>query len=133
MLRELYGSDIDFDRLEVELTMLPQAGVEKPVTFQAVTETLSAKPDIKHMLTEVDKLIKIYLTIPVTTATAERTFSVLRRTKTYLRTTMTQQRLNHCMMLHCHKQKTDALDVQSLRKTFVSTNERRVNFFGSFA
>lgn len=129
MLRELYGSDIDFDRLEVELTMLPQAGVEKPVTFQAVAETLTAKPDIKHMLTEVDKLIQIYLTIPVTTATEERSFSVLRRTKTYLRTTMTQKRLNHCMMLHCHKQQTDALDVQSLKKTFVSTNERRVNFF----
>ena len=47
------------------------------------------------MFPEVVQLLKIFLTIPVITVTAERTFSVLRCLKTYLRSTMTQERLNN--------------------------------------
>ena len=32
---------------------------------------------------------------------------MLRRLKNYLRSTMTQQRLNHVMLLHTHKDRTD--------------------------
>nr|CAH7756469.1 unnamed protein product [Callosobruchus chinensis] len=46
------------------------------------------------MIPEIIKLLKIIMTIPVSTCTAERSFSALRRIKTYLRSTMTQQRLN---------------------------------------
>ena len=49
------------------------------------------KSDIyKNMLTEVDKLLRIYFCIPVTSATAECSFSLLRRIKTFLRSTMCQ-------------------------------------------
>jgi uncharacterized membrane protein len=41
------------------------------------------------MLGEIDKVLKIYFTIPVTSATAERSFSA-RRIKTFLRNTMNQ-------------------------------------------
>ena len=51
----------------------------------------------KEMLLEVVRLIKLFYTIPVTTFTAERTFSAFRRLKTYLRITMSQARLNHAM------------------------------------
>ena len=43
----------------------------------------------KEMFSEVFRLIKIFYTIPVTTSTAERAFSALRRLKTYLRTIYT--------------------------------------------
>ena len=39
-------------------------------------------------------LLRMYLTIPVTSATSERTFSVLRRLKDYQRSTMKQSRQN---------------------------------------
>ena len=66
------------------------------------------------MLNQVHKLLQIYLTIPMTTATAERTFSTLRRLKNYLRTTMTQKRLNHVVLLHTHKQRTDVIDLEPI-------------------
>ena len=44
------------------------------------------------------------------TSTAERSFSALRRIKTYLRTSMNQARLNHCMLLHVLRDKTDELN-----------------------
>ena len=49
----------------------------------------------KDMLSEVDKVLKIFFTFPVTNVTAERSFSSLMRLKTYLRSTMTHCRLNY--------------------------------------
>ena len=62
------------------------------------TLSLSAR----EMFSEIVTLVKILLVIPATNASSERTFSALRRIKTYLRTTMTQARLNHLMILHIH-------------------------------
>lgn len=46
-------------------------------------------------------------------ATSESSFSALRRVKTYLRATMTQERLNHIMVLHVHKDSIDSLDLKA--------------------
>ena len=89
------------------------------------------QPGLKNILTEVHKLLKIYLTIPVTTSSAERSFSALKRIKDYLRNSMTQERLNHCMLLHMHREKTDNLDLIEIAKEFVSRCERRKNFLNT--
>ncbi|XP_031327454.1 52 kDa repressor of the inhibitor of the protein kinase-like [Photinus pyralis] len=49
-------------------------------------------------------LLKIFATLPVTTCTAERSFSTLRRLKTYLRNTMTEIRLNGLASLNIHRE-----------------------------
>ena len=54
-------------------------------------------------------LLKMYLTIPVTSATLESTFSALRLLKNYLRSTMKQDCLNNCLLMHCHKLTTGTL------------------------
>ena len=84
----------------------------------------------KSLLSEVYKLLHICCTIPVTSATAERTFSALRRLKTFLRTTMTQTRLYHVAILHIHKEKTDEIELESIEREFVSANDRRKTYFG---
>ena len=48
-------------------------------------------------------LLRLYLTIPATLATSQRTFSALRQLKNYLRSTMKQAYLNNCLLMHCHK------------------------------
>ena len=53
----------------------------------------------KDMLSEVDNVLKIFFTFPVTSATAERSFSSL---KTFQRSLMTQYRLNDLLALHIH-------------------------------
>ena len=85
------------------------------------------------MLQQVDRLLRIYLTVPTASATAERSFSALRRLKNYLRTTMIQKRLNHLIVMHIHKERTDQLDLSSIANEFVSVNERRKSYFGSWA
>lgn len=48
------------------------------------------------------KLLQILATLPVTTASSERSFSTLKRLKTYLRNTTSQNRLNGLAMMNTH-------------------------------
>jgi hypothetical protein len=45
---------------------------------------------------------------------------------------MTQKRLNHCMTLHVHRDKTDKLKLVDIAKEFFERNERSKGFFGQF-
>ena len=40
----------------------------------------------------------------MTSATAEQSFSTLRRIKDHTQSTMTQERLNHVILMHVHKE-----------------------------
>ena len=80
----------------------------------------------------VDKLVQVYFTFPVTSAMAERSFSSLRRIKTFLRSSMTAQRLNNLFLLYIHKSLTDSLDLETVARDFASVNTRRINYFGHF-
>ena len=51
----------------------------------------------------IEALLKILATLPVTTCTAERSFNALKHLKSYLRSTMTEKRLNRLAALCIHK------------------------------
>ena len=44
---------------------------------------------------------------------------------------MSQQRLNHCMVLHIHQERMDTLDLNCIAKEF-AYNERWIPFFRHF-
>ena len=48
----------------------------------------------------------------------------------YLRTTMSQARLNHAMSLYVHKDRTDKIDLDEIANSFLDVTERRRNYFG---
>ena len=78
------------------------------------------------------KVLKLLLVLPATNATSERSFSALRRVKTYLRTTMTQERLNNLMVLHVHNELVDKLEVEKTAEEFISGRKGRRRVLGSF-
>ena len=94
--------------------------VTKVTSIRTIAEAMNTSDIYKTMLCEVNKLLQLYFTFPVTTATAERSFSSLRRIKTFLRSTMTECRLNNLFLLYVHKSTTDALDLSQIAKDFVS-------------
>jgi len=49
----------------------------------------------KDMLPALHKLLKLYLTKPITSSTAERTFSALKYVYIYPKSTMTEEKLNN--------------------------------------
>ena len=68
----------------------------------------------QSFFSEVCQVAKLLLLMPATNAYSERSFSTMRRIKTYLQSTMGQERLNHLMLLHLHKEKLDDLDISLL-------------------
>ena len=61
-------------------------------------------PEVRALFPQVATLLRLLLLLsPASACTAERSFSALRRMKTWLRSTMTQQRLNHIMVCHVHR------------------------------
>ena len=127
--RSCFGTDIDWSRLGHQLypvhdavkTTLPE--VRQVTNIRIICEAFNKTPVTKTLQGEVHKLLRLYLTLPVASAISERTFPSLRRLKTYLRSTMTQNRLNNCLLLHCHKSITDTLDIVDIAKKFVRANE----------
>ena len=82
------------------------------------------------IFSEVVILLKIILITPATNGISERSFSAMRRFKTYLRSTMEQKRLNAVMLLHIHREKTKQLSVVELANMFAST-DFRMSVFGT--
>ena len=137
----MYKNLVDFDRLESQLPMLHSvvetifnlASNNSSVTITSVRMLLNMLNNSifgRSMCDQVYTLGLIYVTVPMTSATAERSFSTLRRIRTYLRQTMTQQRLNDCMLLHIHKELTDKVVIDEVAKAFVVANDERIRYFG---
>ena len=99
---------------------------------RTIVQAMNESQIYKGMLLEVDRLLKLYLTFPVTTSTAERSFSSLHRIKTFLRNTMTSCRLKILFLMYVHQDLTDSLDLCQIAKEHVSVNQCRVHYFGNF-
>ena len=78
----------------------------------------------------VEVLMILLLVNPASSATEERSFSSLRRPKTYLRSTCGQQRLSNIAVGHVHKDVFDKLNVNDLINKFVMSKENRASVFG---
>ena len=82
------------------------------------------------LLPKVTKLSELLLVLPATNATSERSFSAMKRIKSYLKSTTSGNRLNHIMLLHVHCKNTDQLSMIKIAEEFVSDNQERLRTFG---
>ena len=74
----------------------------------------------------IKNLLCILATLPVSNATAERSFSTLRRLKTWLRTTMGEERLIGLALLHVHFD--SEIDIEKIIERFAKKRKRRIDF-----
>ena len=84
---------------------------------------------IVSSFTQFQKLLTLFLTIPVTVASAERSFSKLKLIKTYLRSTMRQSRLADHAILSIENAEAKIMDFSNLIKQFASVNSVRERTF----
>jgi hypothetical protein len=132
-----FEGDLEVPRLQLQLKMLRSAiyvaeGEAHSVTnlSELVTAMLSLG-EARHIFSEINKLLQLLLTVPISSASAERSFSALRRLKSYTRSTMTAARLNHVAVLHIHKDKTRKISEGDVAKEFCSNSQSRFSTFGS--
>ena len=106
---------------------------KRPITSlsDAVSALKCMPPELRAEYSEVEKLVCLLLVSPAASAEAERSFSTLRRRlKTWLRSTMTQQRLNSLAVCHVHQEVLDLVNVDGLIEEFISRNDTRACMFG---
>ncbi|CAM4545337.1 unnamed protein product [Caretta caretta] len=95
---DFYADDLDKQRLKLHHGMFLDITPKKNRTVSSVEDVVSflkteGNEHLHTMLPEYCKFIRILLTEPVSSCTAERSFSSLRRVKNYLRTSIGQMRL----------------------------------------
>lgn len=73
----------------------------------------------------VEIILKIFLTIPISNASGERSFSVLKRVKNYLRSTMGEDRLNNMAILYIEQEILDEIDTAKIIDEFAKEKSRR--------
>nr|CAH7756154.1 unnamed protein product [Callosobruchus chinensis] len=82
---------------------------------------------LKEMFPNVVVAIKIFLTMPVTVASCERSFSKLKLIKTYLRSTMGQERLSGLAILSIEGDIARLLSYENVIKNFAMRKARKIN------
>ncbi|XP_019151881.1 PREDICTED: zinc finger MYM-type protein 1-like [Ipomoea nil] len=118
-------SDINGDELYVELKLRRELYVNEklgPIEILKDLELFDCYPNAVIAY-------RILLTIPVTVASAERSFSKLKLLKSYLRSTMSQERLNGLAMISIENDLLDKVDYEELIDEFASKNARRTSVF----
>ena len=94
-----FYDDFQKSRLETQLKMLPDICPGSRSVTEAVHQFRQKAKEVRLLFDEVERLFTFLLVVPTSSATAERSFSALKRLKSYLRTTMSQERLNHVTVL----------------------------------
>lgn len=123
-----YFLDHSHDRVVKELCIELERWNDK-WTEESSTDFLGAIDFLEkcnsHIYPRIAFFLKIVATLPVSNASPERTFSSLRRLKTWLRSTMNQNRLTGLALLHIHRsRKVDSNDILNV---FAKTKNRRIN------
>ncbi|KAJ4947566.1 hypothetical protein JOQ06_009601 [Pogonophryne albipinna] len=83
--------------------------------------------NLQSTFTETVSLLRILITTPLTTAESERCFSTLKRLKTFLRNTMSQDRLNALAMLSMEKKLIR--DIPDFNKKVIESLESLIGLF----
>ncbi|KAL9677950.1 hypothetical protein QQ045_015788 [Rhodiola kirilowii] len=126
----------DFDASEVRALMLQLEHYKHQVVFDKDFQKLSSLAQLCRRLVEVDlaklfplvdRLIRLVLTLPVSTATTERAFSAMKIIKTRLRNKMEDGYLSGCMMLHIEKEYVDDIDSETVIDHFEFIGDRLLN------
>ena len=83
--------------------------------------------DLYTKYPNVEIAYRIFITLAVTNCSAERSFFCLKRVKNYLRSTMTENRLNSLAILCIESELLQQLDTEDLIDKFANEKVRRVS------
>ena len=130
---DVYVDDLNAPNFAAQLQILSTTAPEGISNiFDVISYLQSLSYAEKELIKEVCILAKLIIVMPATNSSSERSFSAMRRVKSYLRSTMSQERLNNLMILHVHQDYTDTINLIDVANDFVCKSERRSQLFGHF-
>ena len=127
-LSKFYSNDLNADDFCEEIRHLASVGTE---LFGNVSSlhllNLIHKRGLQNIFPQTCIALRIFITMPVSVAKGERSFSKLAIVKNHLRSSMGQDPLSSLVLLSCEHDLAKALNYDSLIDTFASARARRVN------
>ena len=102
---------------------------QKSSIFQLAKMLVVDYDSVTSTFGEVCTALMLFLTLPVTVATAERSFSKLKLIKTYLRSSMGQERLSGLAILSIENTRARALNIGNIVDDFAQRKARKMAFF----
>ena len=117
---------LDIDKLVVEVPLAKCTLAKVSEDLEEISDVLLQLYPLKASFPELVSLYQICLTIAVTTAKCERTFSTLKRTKSYLRSTMTEQRLRDLAILSIEKEMSSNINLEHVVDNFAAKDRKIV-------
>ena len=105
------------DELELEANWLQVKTAKHLFESEPVESLFDVYKELNKLPAAFDsiiKLTKIVFTLPVSTASNERMFSVLKRVKTYIRSTCGDERLSSLMLMASEKEFIKNIDYDKL-------------------
>lgn len=101
---------------------------EKVITSPEETLNYITINNLADSFPNTSIILRILLTMPVSVATAERSFSKLKIIKNYLRSTMGQNRLSNLAIISIESDQLKELDTEDLIKQFAKIKARKAQF-----
>ena len=106
--------------------------IKRVTKIDTICELICCKDCYKECLPELHKLLQLYDSVALSSATAERTFSAMRRIKSWTRSNMTANSLSNKVFANLHKQRIDNFNLETVANDFIARSERRKSYFGRF-
>ena len=122
-----YRQDIpNYAGLPAELLLWERMWKEKKDRREDIPDSIGATLEQidKDAYVNIYTMLQILITIPISSASCERSISTLRNLKTYLRNTMVQDRLNGLALMHAHREME--LDLEKIIDLFANLHPRRM-------
>ena len=98
---------------------------KESMVLKQLADLPSTLDSTNHLYPNIHAILKVLLTMPVSTASAERSFSVLKRLKTYLRNTMGDDRMSSLALLHIYQDRD--INVDNVLQAFDASGHRRIS------
>ena len=132
---DVFKNDLNPTNLQVQLEQFANLFQDKPycsIDTLVILPTFGMNKSQKMLLPDVVKLARLFIVMPATNASSEKAFSGMKRIKTYLRNSTTNNRLNHCMVAHVHAEDVDKMNTIEIARDFIEYSQTRLRIFGRF-
>ncbi|XP_067119565.1 zinc finger MYM-type protein 1-like [Centruroides vittatus] len=124
-LKKWYSGDINTEELDEELLQFKLICKSQNLTLPSDMLKFINSTKIVSTFPNTEILLRIYLTLPISNASGERSFSVLKRVKNYLRNSLNESKLNSLAVLYI---KQNALDNINYDEIIAELKTRKLNF-----
>ena len=133
-LQANFKGDYDPNSRMGELELLPViCGESQPTNLADIVKVIqSLSHQKRELIRNVIFIIRIVLTNGATSATSEKSLSMVKRLKTWLRSTMTQKRFNVVSLLPENQKVVDEMSLIDVTNRFIYLHSARLNIFGKF-